>query len=536
VFAEKSLNFKLRSSFAVMIIFLLLVGVIGIVSLRQATEKYQHISQINLQKSITLGQMDTTSREVLRQLLQFMLIGNSPKDKDKISEDIKTHREEYKTSSKIYEAIPFDQGEEELYKTLNNSWKKMETLFDTAATAAKSPMESDKILFSNLYRGDLKEPRDTFFATLDKLILFQTQQAEAWKQKAEETAEHAKKLMLLTLFIGMGFAIFISLKISNGLTTQLRFLAQSLSDGSHRVDQTSSQIAATSIELSEATTEQAASLEETTSSIHQISSMINQNTEGARSSALMSEQSLQNAENGKKVVDQMILAIGDINNSNKNIMNQINESNREIEDIVQVIAEIGTKTKVINNIVFQTKLLSFNASVEAARAGEHGKGFAVVAEEIGNLAAMSGTAAQEISELLDGSIQKVENIVQTSKVKIETLVTDARKKVETGTKIANECGNVLTEIVGSISKVSKMASDISRASEEQAQGVHEITKAMAQLDQVTQKNTTASAESANTAESLSAQAESLNVIVKSLVNTIEGGESTPSTANITEKA
>jgi methyl-accepting chemotaxis protein len=73
-----------------------------------------------------------------------------------------------------------------------------------------------------------------------------------------------------------------------------------------------------------------------------------------------------------------------------------------------------------------------------------------------------------------------------------------------------------------------MATDISRASEEQAQGVHEITKAMAQLDQVTQKNTTASAESANTAESLSTQAESLNVIVKNLVQTIEGGESTPS--------
>jgi methyl-accepting chemotaxis protein len=78
-------------------------------------------------------------------------------------------------------------------------------------------------------------------------------------------------------------------------------------------------------------------------------------------------------------------------------MNQINYSNEQMSEIVKVIQEIETKTKVINDIVFQTKLLSFNASVEAARAGEQGKGFAVVAEEVGNLAQMSGNAAKEIS-------------------------------------------------------------------------------------------------------------------------------------------
>jgi methyl-accepting chemotaxis protein len=89
----------------------------------------------------------------------------------------------------------------------------------------------------------------------------------------------------------------------------------------------------------------------------------------------------------------------------------MNKSNDEISSIVKVIAEIGDKTKVINDIVFQTKLLSFNASVEAARAGEQGKGFAVVAEEVGNLATMSGKAAEEISSMLGDSMGKVELIV-----------------------------------------------------------------------------------------------------------------------------
>lgn len=102
----------------------------------------------------------------------------------------------------------------------------------------------------------------------------------------------------------------------------------------------------------------------------------------------------------------MIHSITEISESNDRIMSQVADGNRKISEIVQVISEIGNKTKVINDIVFQTKLLSFNASVEAARAGEHGKGFAVVAEEVGNLAQMSGNAAKEISDMLNGSVSR----------------------------------------------------------------------------------------------------------------------------------
>ena len=219
----------------------------------------------------------------------------------------------------------------------------------------------------------------------------------------------------------------------------------------------------------------------------------------------------------------MIKAIGDISTSNTEIMNQVNETNKEIENIVKIINEIGAKTKVINDIVFQTKLLSFNASVEAARAGEQGKGFAVVAEEVGNLAAMSGTAALEITNMLDGSIKAVETIVRGSKEKIGKLILNGKDKVEAGTRVAHECEEVLSEIVNSVASVSKMVIEISTASQEQAQGVYEITKAIAQLDKVTQQNTSNSAESADAAGSLSGQAKMLNSLVQKLVQTIEGG-------------
>lgn len=224
----------------------------------------------------------------------------------------------------------------------------------------------------------------------------------------------------------------------------------------------------------------------------------------------------------EKVVNHMIDAIGDINNSNQGIMSQIDETNKEIEKIVHIINEIGNKTKVINDIVFQTKLLSFNASVEAARAGEHGKGFSVVAEEVGNLANMSGKAAQEITQMLESSIKTVENIAKDSKEKIGVLLSASKTKVETGVGIAKESEQVLHEIVDSVASVTKMISDISHASNEQAQGVQEINKAVAQLDQVTQQNTQGAAHAANAASELAQEAEELNNLVLKLKKLIDG--------------
>ena len=205
-------------------------------------------------------------------------------------------------------------------------------------------------------------------------------------------------------------------------------------------------------------------------------------------------------------------------------MDAINESNAKISEIVTVIADIGEKTKVINDIVFQTKLLSFNASVEAARAGEHGKGFAVVAEEVGNLAQMSGNAAHEISQMLGESIKKVETTVSETKLKIETLIWDGKSKVETGTHIAHQCGDVLDEITHNIISVTQMASEISTACREQAQGVHEITKAMNNLGQVTQNNASTSEESAESSKELSTQADTLHSMVQILMDTVNGAK------------
>lgn len=340
--------------------------------------------------------------------------------------------------------------------------------------------------------------------------------------QAEADYNTARWLMIVISCGSILFGLALATVVLRAMGKTIDQVISNLTDNSYQVTGAAQQIASSSEELSQAATEQASSLEETAASIEEMNSMVQKNAENALRTSELAVNSSNSAEKGKIVVTDMIKAINDISVSNNTIMVQVDESNQKISDIVKVISEIGNKTKVINDIVFQTKLLSFNASVEAARAGEHGKGFAVVAEEVGNLAQMSGNAAKEISSMLDESIQKVEGIVNETKQKVSYLIQDGKAKVEVGSQIAKQCGDVLEEIVTNITQVTQMANEISTACQEQSQGVQEITKAMNQLDQVTQTNASTSEEAASSAEELAAQSDALKSVVGTLVKTIKG--------------
>lgn len=212
----------------------------------------------------------------------------------------------------------------------------------------------------------------------------------------------------------------------------------------------------------------------------------------------------------------------DINQGNQDILSQVEDSNKQINEILVMISEIGTKTKLINDIVFQTKLLSFNASVEAARAGENVKGFAVVAEEVGNLAQSSGNSAREISELLSESIGKVEGIIHDTTSKVESVSSLGRERVKTGQETAQKCSVVFDEIVKSFNQVSALVSEISNASNEQNVDMLDINKAMARLNVGTDKSTQMASESSQAATQLESRAKTLREVVQNIQRVIHG--------------
>ncbi|AKJ08003.1 methyl-accepting chemotaxis protein [Archangium gephyra] len=227
-------------------------------------------------------------------------------------------------------------------------------------------------------------------------------------------------------------------------------------EGANSVASASSQLAASSQSLAQATSEQASSVEESTSSLTQMTASITQNQEHGRQMERMAVQGAQDAEEGGRAVKQTVEAMG----------------------------SIVEKVSIIEEIAYQTNLLALNAAIEAARAGEHGKGFAVVATEVRKLAERSRTAAKEISGLATSSV-----------------------------KVATRSGQLLEELVPSIRKTADLVQEVVVASAEQATGVTQMGKAMEYVDQVTQRNASASEELASTAEELSSQAEALRRVV-----------------------
>jgi methyl-accepting chemotaxis protein len=348
--------------------------------------------------------------------------------------------------------------------------------------------------------------------------------AEMSAHEAFTSAESLKKAMLIMVVISIVFTVLFSLFISIGLSKKIQVIADTLYENANEVASSSDTISTSSTHLSDAATQAASSLQETVSSIDEISSMVHRNADSSVNATKVSNLSNEAATRGKKTVESMIESIDDISKSNEMISLEIQKNNQDISKIVQVISEIGEKTKVINDIVFQTKLLSFNASVEAARAGEHGKGFAVVAEEVGNLAAMSGKAALEITQMLDNSTKQVTEIVENTKKKVGSLIGSSKEKMQMGTQTAKKCEESLDEILKNVIQVNEMVNEISLASNEQSIGVQEVTKAMQLLDQTTHKNTSVAQESSQMAKKLKEQAEGLNQGVIELKNLVAGSK------------
>lgn len=416
-----------------------------------------------------------------------------------------------------YDALASETGKG-LIRSFTSSLEKWSEVAQKAHELAQKNKDDEAyqmVVSADTYRDEMKN-------AVNSMTELTAKQLEEKSKNANDIASNAIRLTLMISIVAIVLSVVIAFFALKAVTTTVNQIVKNLFDNSLQVSSAAVQIASAAEQLSQASTEQAASLEETAASIEEMNSMVAKNSDNANSTASTSGVSERKATEGKMVVEKMIHSMDEINKSNTMIMDQVNYSNNRIAEIVKVIEEIGSKTKVINDIVFQTKLLSFNASVEAARAGDQGKGFAVVAEEVGNLAAMSGTAATEISTLLDESIRKVNEIVSETKTKVEKLIVEGKNTVEEGSKVAHQCGEVLEDIVRNVSNVSGMAVEIATASQEQSNGVQEITKAMGQLDQATQQNAATSQECAHAAEKLSNQAESLKQSVSQLVLTVNG--------------
>jgi len=337
----------------------------------------------------------------------------------------------------------------------------------------------------------------------------------------------AQVSLISALVVGGGWAlgILIAFWIARGMNRTLSDLIDALSKSMREVRRISSESAESSRSLSSSADEQASSLQETMASAEEISAMVNQNAESAEKVKAGVEANREASEEGTRRMDEMLAAIDAIAVNNQEVLEQMEKSNKELETIAKIIANIGEKTSMINDVVFQTKLLSFNASVEAARAGENGKGFAVVAEEVGNLAQMSGNAAKEIGDMLTSSVKRVNEIVEVTSRRVDQIFETGREKISVGQDTARRCKSSLEEISSNANSIVSMVAEIAAASKEQAQGVSEINKAIALIDRTSQQSVGFAKQSLQQAEQLEQESEGLTRAVNTLAVEIHGKES-----------
>lgn len=230
------------------------------------------------------------------------------------------------------------------------------------------------------------------------------------------------------------------------------------------------EIAAGNNDLSSRTEQQAGSLEETASSMEELTSTVKQNSDNAHHANQLARSASEVAIKGGAVVSEVV-----------STMESINESAKKIVDIIGVI----------DGIAFQTNILALNAAVEAARAGEQGRGFAVVASEVRNLAQRSASAAKEIKGLIGDSVEKV----------------------SIGTRLVDQAGATMEEIVSSIKRVTDIMGEIASASQEQSAGIEQINQAVTQMDEMTQQNSALVEEASAAASALEEQAQNLASVI-----------------------
>ncbi|MFZ4402706.1 MAG: HAMP domain-containing methyl-accepting chemotaxis protein [Pseudobdellovibrionaceae bacterium] len=517
------IKIQLYSLTGVLVLGLIFVGSLGVYSTIDLSRKLQNVIENDLPLVRDLTLVDMVHDGVRGASLQAYLGAMTDTDEN-IDTATKTLAEHEKNVKELLIGMKQLKATAIFTEKLKDVEPELMGYLNLSHAVIVAAKQKDKDLVKNKFA----EFEKSFEALEEKL----GNMGEYYEQESKQNfsvilsnSDRLKMISIVSLIVALTSGIVLAFVIARSIVKSLTEITKTLVVGAEDLARAIQSLTSTSTELSSASAQQASALQQTASSVEEISSMVQQSSKNALQTETASGESRAKAEQGQEVMREMVQAIADIHSTNDSVMEEVKTSNDRITDIVKVIQEIGSKTKVINEIVFQTKLLSFNASVEAARAGEQGKGFAVVAEEVGNLAKMSGEASKEITVLLEESIAKVSGIAEQTKSNVQDLMAKTEKTVERGSDIAKQCEKILADILSETAKAAGLVSGISVASQEQAKGVEEISNALQQLNQSTQINASSANSCSKTSEVLSAQVSDLQNITIQLKQIVNGTSS-----------
>lgn len=504
VFSNLKISSRLGLGFGVLLLLMMTVAWLGFSRIQEVQgrlEETTSATMVKIKLANTMRDAVRTSADAVRNLA--LLIEENPVETDMAR--IVSERKKYDDAAAALSKFPVRDSGKALMAKAAELRQRSGPLIDKILTLSKEEKNAEG---TAVWRTELRPEELKWQAALEEMVALQDSFAAIEATAARTAYENTTRLLILLTVLALAFGASIAVLIIRAITGPLK-KAMAVSDAvaagnlavqiddqdgksetsqllralsgmkgnletivagvrqsAERVASASGEIANGNNELSARTEAQASALEQTSSSMEELSSTLQQNAEHAGQANQFAKNASEVAVKGGRVVSEVV-----------GTMKEINESSKQIAEIISVI----------DGIAFQTNILALNAAVEAARAGEQGRGFAVVASEVRSLAQRSAEAAKQIKSLITASVERVER----------------------GTTLVDQAGVTMREIVTSIKSVSDIISEITAASAEQTAGIGQISAAVNDMDHTTQQNAAMVEESAAAAHSLREEAQQL---------------------------
>ncbi|AIR70736.1 methyl-accepting chemotaxis protein [Dickeya fangzhongdai] len=519
------IGYRLGAGFAALAAMLLIVGILSILKLSSFHDNARDIVQEIYPQTVDANNLIENVSEGVRVFQQLLLVSGDDKIKS-VTDQIPP----------VSQEITRLMSELEKYANESNNAKIQQVISDIRTIRADFLSSGQKVIALvkandrdaaiNEFNDHLNPLQKAYRKAVRQLVDYQDDMMMSTVDSMSATYHEIRLVLLVILGLGVALSVWIALAITRSVTQpiqqalvmadrvsqgdltsqistsrkdeaglllqaldnmndSLRQIVGQVRDGAEAISTAASQIAAGNQDLSSRTEEQASSLEQTAASMEELVSTIKNTAENTQQATSIANQASSAAHRS-----------GEVMLSVTNKMRSIREASMRMAEIIGVI----------DGIAFQTNILALNAAVEAARAGEQGRGFAVVAGEVRSLAQRSATAAKEIKELIDDSVDKIQE----------------------GMQLVDTAESTMDGLTGHVKDVHSIINEISQASHEQSDGISQINLAVGQIDTTTQQNAALVEESASAALSLQSQASLLAEAVSAFRLTPQGNNGVPS--------